>query len=77
MRVVNLFDPSKAAGPALDIYDVQLNNPNTTTKPVPIISAVAYGAFSDYVHLTPDSARTWSTILAGKLKAIGWSGSAP
>jgi hypothetical protein len=33
--------------------------------------------FSDYVHLTPDSARSWSAILAGKLAAIGWSEKKP
>jgi hypothetical protein len=50
LRVANMFSSSRTPGGPLDIYDVQLNNPNTTTKPVPIISAVAYGAFSDYVH---------------------------
>ncbi len=50
LRVANMFSSSRTPGGPLDIYDVPLNNPNATTKPVPIISNVAYGAFSDYVH---------------------------
>jgi hypothetical protein len=50
LRVVNMFSSSRTPGGPLDIYDVPLNNPNVQTKPVPIISNVAYGAFSDYVH---------------------------
>lgn len=50
IRVANMFSSSRTPGGPLDIYDVQLNDPNAKTKPVPIISNVAYGAFSDYVH---------------------------
>jgi hypothetical protein len=50
LRVANMFSSSRTPGGPLDIYDVPLNNPNVKTKPVPIISNVAYGAFSDYVH---------------------------
>jgi hypothetical protein len=44
MRVVNLFDPKQAAGPALDIYDVQL----TGQKATPIAADLAYGSVSPY-----------------------------
>jgi hypothetical protein len=44
MRVVNLFDPKAVAGPALDIYDVQLNGQQAT----PVATNVAYGSASAY-----------------------------
>jgi hypothetical protein len=44
MRIVNLFTPQKKAGPALDIYDVQL----TGQKATPIVTNVAYGGVSKY-----------------------------
>jgi hypothetical protein len=49
LRVANMFFSSRTAGGPLDIYDVQLQ-PGLTTKPTPIISAVPFGSFSDYVH---------------------------
>jgi hypothetical protein len=53
MRVVNLFSRKKAAGPALDIYDVQL----TGQKAIPVATNVGYGAVSAYFtpHLEPNS----------------------
>jgi hypothetical protein len=44
MRVVNLYDPDNVAGPALDIYDVQL----TGQKATPVATNVAYGSASAY-----------------------------
>jgi hypothetical protein len=44
MRIVNLFDPKGAAGPALDVYDVQL----TGQKATPVATNVAYGSVSAY-----------------------------
>ncbi|MGZ4688393.1 MAG: hypothetical protein ACXVJW_04230 [Acidimicrobiia bacterium] len=34
-------------------------------------------AFSDFVHLNPDAARSWSALLAQRLAGIGWSKQAP
>jgi hypothetical protein len=60
MRVVNLFDPNKKAGPALDIYDVQL----TGQKATPIETNLAYGGVSAYFkpHLEPNT--TIATLYA-------------
>ena len=44
MRVVNLYDPQKKAGPALDIYDAQLIGQKAT----PIATNLAYGGVSAY-----------------------------
>ncbi|MEO6821232.1 MAG: hypothetical protein ABI468_01655 [Candidatus Nanopelagicales bacterium] len=44
IRVVNLFDPKNVAGPALDVYDVQLTGQAVT----PIVTNLAYGAVSAY-----------------------------
>ena len=47
VRVANLYvTDDKKPGPALDIYDVPLTGQAAT----PILSDVAYGTFSDYVH---------------------------
>ncbi len=53
MRVVNLYDPQKKAGPALDIYDAQLIGQKAT----PIVTNVAYGGVSAYFkpRLVPNS----------------------
>jgi hypothetical protein len=53
MRVVNLFAPNKATGPALDIYDAQLNGQKAT----PVATNVAYGSVSAYFapHQEPNS----------------------
>jgi hypothetical protein len=50
MRVVNLFAPNKTAGPAIDIYDVQL----TGQKATPVATNIAYGGVSSYFspHVT-------------------------
>lgn len=49
MRVVNLFAPNNVAGPALDIYDVQLTGQAAT----PVVANLAYGAVSAF--FTPQS----------------------
>jgi hypothetical protein len=49
VRVANLFAPKGAPGPALDIYDVQLNALNGAPA-TPIISNVAFGTVSTYAH---------------------------
>ena len=53
MRVVNLYDPQKKAGPALDIYDAQLIGQKAT----PIATNLAYGGVSAYFkpHLEPNT----------------------
>jgi hypothetical protein len=53
-RIVNLYvTGTSQPGPALDIYDVQLSGQSAK----PILTNVAYGAFSAYVHphTAPDS----------------------
>lgn len=50
MRVVNLFAPKNAAGPALDIYDVQL----TGQQAKPVSTNIGYGSTSAY--FTPHQA---------------------
>ena len=52
MRIVNLFAPNKTPGPALDIYDVQLNGQKAT----PIAANIAYGGVSSYFspHVASD-----------------------
>ncbi|HEY7858436.1 MAG TPA: hypothetical protein VIC82_08035 [Candidatus Nanopelagicales bacterium] len=56
MRVVNLFDPKNVAGPALDIYDVQLTGQAAT----PVVTNLAYGAVSTY--FTPQVQSTSSVV---------------
>jgi hypothetical protein len=51
MRVVNLYAPNKSAGPAIDVYDVQL----TGQKATPLVTNIAYGAVSDYFSPHVDS----------------------
>ncbi len=55
MRVVNIFDPNKAPGPALDIYDVQL----TGQKATPIAADLSDGTTSPYFtpHVEGNSVR--------------------
>jgi hypothetical protein len=46
IRVVNLYAPKGAPGPAVDIYDTQLTGVAVT----PILTNVGYGTASTYVH---------------------------
>jgi hypothetical protein len=61
MRVVNLYTPEKKAGPALDVYDVQL----TGQKATPIATNVAYGGVSSYFkpHSEPNSMTVQLNVL--------------
>lgn len=49
IRILNLYAPGGQAGPAVDIYDVQLNALNGA-KATPILTNIAYGTASNYVH---------------------------
>lgn len=46
IRIANFFAPKDEPGPGLDIYDVALRGQPAT----PILTNVAYGTVSDYVH---------------------------
>jgi hypothetical protein len=48
IRVVNLYAPKGAAGPAVDVYDTQPTGAAVT----PILTNVGYGTVSAYVHPT-------------------------
>jgi hypothetical protein len=54
IRVANFYDQQGQPGPALDIYDVQLNALNGAPA-TPIITDLAYGAVSSYVQPKEDA----------------------